>query len=41
MVGLDGVEEPDEVGDDESADLFTITAPLRRVSEKTSYTTGC
>jgi hypothetical protein len=41
MVGVERTEEPGEVGDDESADLFTITAQLRRVSEKRSYTTGC
>jgi hypothetical protein len=41
MVGLDGVEESGELDHDESGDLFTIAAQLRRVNTKASYTTGC
>jgi hypothetical protein len=41
MVGAEPIDEPGEVGDDESADLFTIPAGLRRMSKKMSYTTGC
>jgi hypothetical protein len=41
MVGLESVEEPGDVGENESADLFAITAELHRLNKKVSYTTGC